>query len=87
MSKDDLLALREQFRQDFQAHDWCIGESRCEAFFRQLLGEPEPEPEPRIPRAPAISREEMNALMKLYTDAVADHLSQPSPLLGALKRE
>ena len=39
-----LSELREVFRKDMAAHDYCIGQDRVEALFRRLLGEPDPAP-------------------------------------------
>lgn len=44
MNKNDLLELREIFREQFKKDDFCIGEEKVEAIFRKLLDEPEPAP-------------------------------------------
>jgi negative regulator of genetic competence, sporulation and motility len=39
MNEEFLKQLRNIFRQDFEEHDYCIGQERVEQLFRKLLNE------------------------------------------------
>lgn len=41
--KEQLVELRELFRQKFEEEDFCIGQEQVEKLFRELLGESEPD--------------------------------------------
>lgn len=42
-SHELLVRLRALFREDFQRHDYCIGQECVERMFRELLNEPIPD--------------------------------------------
>jgi hypothetical protein len=42
VTKEDLIELRNIFRDRMLNNDFCLGEEHVEKIFRELLGEPEP---------------------------------------------
>jgi hypothetical protein len=84
LTKEELLALREACRRDFAQHDWDIGEYRCEALFREWLGEPEPAPRDV---AVSASRAEMDALLVDALNEAYERYYKPLTYLSTYLRK
>ncbi len=74
MNKEDLTALREIFRKRMREEDFCIGEEKVEALFRELLGEPEPHP--AIVHLTMKQYEDVKRIVSIEMDRIAPKLKE-----------